>query len=583
LAYLDASALELAAPWVLGYNSRRILYSLPHFVMTLRTARTRAAFIVAAVIFYCAAALADTHCHVVAPHDPTPAENALLGGRAAEAETLYRDALSKSPHDPALVVGLVHSLLRQQKVADAESAVNTELAAAPTSVPVLTVLGEVQYREGKIAEAAGTADKAYVADRCDARVYLLRSRILRLNSMHAAESKALAFAHQLSPYDPEISSAWSRTIPIGQRIEEQKKFLAASDAKDEAHDRAEKYLAFLEAQEKGTNCSVTSSVASAEIPIIAVMSDEKEVCDSHGRCGTMPKHIQGWGLHVFLNNREASLEVDTGASGLVISRAVAERSGLKTAARTQLWGIGDEGAQGGFVAPVDAIKIGSLEFHNCMVTVTDRKDVLGIDGVIGTDVFSNYLITLDYPVNKMILAPLAQRPNDSANPVSLNTDAGDQGASEGKSGPQDRYIDPSMKGYVPFFRVGHEIIIPVALNHKVEHLFMVDTGNFSSSISPEAAREVTKVKGGEPVTIKGLSGTVARVASGDTVVFQFAGIQQQNNSLISYDTSGLTRYAGFEISGFLGSTILNELTMTIDYRDGMIKFDYDIRHGHHSY
>jgi Flp pilus assembly protein TadD len=571
----------MAARRTLDYNSHRILRALPHFIMTLQTARLRVLLLVAAPILYCVAAHADTHCHVVAPQEPTPAEKALLGGQAGEAETLYREALSTTPHGPALVVGLVHSLLRQQKVAEADSAVNAELASAPDSVPLLTVLGEVQYREGKIAEAAGTADKAYVADRCNARVYLLRSRILRLNSMYASESRALAIAHQLSPSDPEINNAWSRTIPLAQHIDEQKKILATSDAKDEAHDRAEKYLAFLELQEKGTNCSVTSSASSAEIPIVAIMSDEKEVCDSQGRCGTMPKHIQAWGLHVFLNNREASLEVDTGASGLLISRAVAERAGLKTSARTQLWGIGDEGAQGGFIAQVDAIKIGSLEFHNCTVTVTDRKDVLGIDGLIGTDVFSNYLVTLDYPVNKMFLAPLPQRPNDNASAASLNTNAGDQGASSSKSGPQDRYIDPSMKGYVPFFRVGHDIIIPVALNHKVEHLFLVDTGNFSSSISPEAAREVTKVKGGEPVTIKGLSGNVAKVSSGDAVLFQFAGIQQQNNDLISYDTSRLTRYAGFEISGFLGITILSELTVSIDYRDGMIKFDYDIRHGRH--
>jgi hypothetical protein len=575
----------MAARQALDYNSPGIVRALLPRLMTRQNARTGLPLVVAAVILYCVAAHADTHCHAVAPHEPTPAEKALLGGQAGEAETLYRDALSKTPHDPAQVVGLVHSLLRQQKVADAESAVNAELATAPDSVPLLTVLGEVQFREGKIAEAAGTADKAYVADRCNARVYLLRSRILRLSSMYASESKALAIAHQLSPSDAEINNAWSRTIPIAQHIEEQKKILAATDAKDEAHDRAEKYLAFLEMQEKGTNCSVTSSASSAEVPIVAIWSDEKEVCDSHGRCGTMPKHIQAWGLHVFLNNREASLEVDTGASGLLISRAVAERAGLKTAARTQLWGIGDEGAQGGFIAQVDAIKIGSLEFHNCTVTVTDRKDVLGIDGLIGTDVFSNYLVTLDYPINKMFLAPLPKRPNDNASPATLNTDSGEQGASStgNASGPLDRYIDPSMKAYVPFFRVGHEIIIPVALNHKVEHLFMVDTGNFSSSISPEAAREVTKVKGGEPITIKGLSGNVAKVSSGDVILFQFAGIQQQNNNLISYDTSRLTRYAGFEISGFLGSTILNELTMSIDYRDGMIKFDYDINHGHHNY
>jgi|SRR5579872_97533 len=539
----------------------------------------------AAVLLLSVPAFADTHCHAVLPHELSPAEKALLSGNGSEAENLYRDALGKTPHDATLTVGLVHSLLRQQKVADAEAAARAELAASPDSVPLLTVLGEVLYREGKIGEAAATADKAYVADKCNARVYLLRSRIYRINSMYASEAHALNFAHQLDPTDQEINSAWSRTIPIAQRIEEQKKIVAATDAKDEAHDRAGKYLAFLEAEASGDkSCHLVSTTTATDLGLIKIMSDEKEVCDSYGRCGTMAKHPIGWGLHVFLNNREASLQVDSGASGLLISRAVAERSGLKPTARTQVWGIGDQGAQGGFVAQVDSIRVGSLEFQNCTVIVTDRKEVLGIDGLIGTDVFSNFLITLDYPMDKMHLGQLPPRPNETASAATLNTDSGDQsvGTAKSASGPQDRYIDSSMKDYVGFFRAGHDIIIPVTLNHKVEHLFLVDTGNFSSSISPETAREITKVQGGAPLSVMGMSGKVAKVSTGDKIVFQFAGIQQQNNNLISYDTTGMSRYAGFEISGFLGSTILNELTIYIDYRDGLIKFDYDEHHGHHN-
>jgi Flp pilus assembly protein TadD len=538
----------------------------------------------AATLLSSAHAFADTHCHAVLPHEPSAAEKALMSGNGSEAENLYRDALSKTPHDATLTVGLIHSLLRQQKVSDAETTARAELASSPDSGPLLTALGEVQYREGKIADAAATADKAYVADKCNARVHLLRSRILRINSMYASEARELNFAHQLDPTDQDIANAWSRTIPITQRIEEQKKIVAATDAKDEAHDRASKYLAFLEAEANGDkSCHLVSTTTATDLPLIKIMSDEKEVCNSSG-CGTMPKHPIGWGLHVFLNNREASLEVDSGASGLLISRAVAERSGLKPAARTQVWGIGDEGAQSGFVAQVDSIRVGPLEFQNCTVTVSDRKEVIGMDGVIGTDVFSSYLITLDYPMDKMHLGQLPPRPNETASAATLNTDSGDQsvGAAKNASGPQDRYIDATMKDYRPFFRAGHDIIIPVTLNHKVEHLFMVDTGNFSSSISPATAREITKVQGGSPVSIEGMSGKVAKVSTGDKVVFQFGGIQQQNNNLISYDTSGLSRYAGFEISGFLGSTILNELTIYIDYRDGLIKFDYDEHHGHHN-
>jgi hypothetical protein len=140
-----------------------------------------------------------------------------------------------------------------------------------------------------------------------------------------------------------------------------------------------------------------------------------------------------------------------------------------------------------------------------------------------------------------------------------------------------------MKDYVPFFRSGHYVILPTRLNGKTQRLFMVDTGAFSTAISPEAAREVTKVHGSSPGAVRGLSGDVAKVSFSEAILFQFAGIQQQNNDLYSFDTSGMSRGAGMEISGFLGSTVLRQLTISIDYRDGLIKFDYDPRHGNHNF
>ena len=66
-------------------------------------------------------------------------------------------------------------------------------------------------------------------------------------------------------------------------------------------------------------------------------------------------------------------------------------------------------------------------------------------------------------------------------------------------------------------------------------------------------------------------------------MFNFGGIQQTNNNLFAFDTSNMTRFAGLEVSGFLGNTILRELATHIDYRDGLIKFDYDPRHGNRDF
>jgi len=528
-----------------------------------------------------AGAAEGLHCHVIAPHEPTPAEKSYLDGNASQAETLYREALGKSPHDATLTAGLVRSLLREQKIDDAASTVNAELTAAPNSAPLLTVLAEVEYRQGKIAEAFTTVNQAFKIDPCNPRLYLISARIFRLNSMYASERRDISNAHALDPSDIDIRRIWLGTLPLQQRIDEQKQFLASANGLDaEERGRVEKGLAHLvnRAGNPEKTCHVASATSSTELPLVAIMHNGNS------------RFIESWGLHVAFNNNDATLGVDTGASGLFINRAVAERAGLKPMARVQIGGVGDQGAQGGYIAHVDSIRIGSLEFRDCIAEVTDRKDILGMDGLIGADVFSSYLVTLDYPMRKFILAPLPPRPTDAAGAVAtLNTEGGEQaaslapGSSAQPAGPQDRYISPTMKDYTPVFRSGHFLIVPTLLNGKTQGLFMVDTGAFSSSITPRVARSVTKVRGGPDDSVKGLSGNVAKVAFSEAVTFQFAGIQQQNNDLYSFDTTNLSRSAGVEISGFLGSTILRQLTISIDYRDGLVKFDYDIHHGNHNF
>jgi predicted aspartyl protease len=522
----------------------------------------------------------DVHCHVLPAHEPSAAEKAFLDGNASQAESLYREALGKTPHDAALTAGLVRTLLHQQKVQDAASAITLELALAPNSVPLMTASAEVQYREGKIAEAFATVNQAFKIDPCNPRLYLISARIFRLNSMYASERRDIATAHALDPSDVDIRRIWSSTLPLSQRIDQQKQFLATANGMDEdERAKAEKVLSSLTrwASDSDKPCHVASNTSSTELPFVPIMS------------GGNSSHIQSWGLHVAFNGTETVLGVDTGASGLIINRAIAERAGLKPLGRVQLGGVGDQAPQGGYIAHVDSIRIGTLEFRDCTAEVTDRKDILTMDGLIGTDVFSNYLITLDFPMRKFLLSQLPPRPTDATGAVAtLNTEAGDHGAgTTGAAGasaqPQDRYISPTMKDYVGFFRAGHEVLVPTRLNGKTERLFLVDTGAFSSSISPDTAREVTKVHGNSPGTIRGLSGDVAKVSFGEAVLFQFGGIQQQNNDLYSFDISNLSRGAGLEISGFLGSTVLRQLTISIDYRDGLIKFDYDPRHGNHNF
>src|SRR5262249_29949849 len=174
-------------------------------------------------------------------------------------------------------------------------------------------------------------------------------------------------------------------------------------------------------------------------------------------------------------------------------------------------------------------------------------------GLIGADVFSHYLVTIDFLWQKLKLDELPQRPGDKAAQATLASHEQDEGedpdepasgdangkAAAGENqtadsktsdakpqaaaviGPQDRYIAHEMQNYTKVFRFGHDLLIPTRIGNLPPKLFLIDTGAMMNSISPQAAREVTKVHGDEYTSVKGISGSVKDVFSADKAVLQF--------------------------------------------------------------
>jgi hypothetical protein len=60
----------------------------------------------------------------------------------------------------------------------------------------------------------------------------------------------------------------------------------------------------------------------------------------------------------------------------------------------------------------------------------------------------------------------------------------------------------------------------------------------------------------------------------DRAELAFAGLRQTNRDLISFDLDATNNAVGVEIAGFLGMPVLSVLKLTIDYRNGGVRFDY---------
>ena len=539
-------------------------------------------------------------CAVVAPHTLTDAERAYLAADYDKAVALYQAELRGQADDPALTAGLVQVLLHQQKVREAEDAVAAGLAAHPNSAILLTARAEVQLREGKPWEAGESIGVAMKAGPCLPRAHLIFARLAGLSSYHASARSEIQVARKLDAFDPDIWSEWIGTLPRRARAEELEKYLKAQtgdDAEERHHtqlylDQTRKRL-----EEPHKPCRLVSTVTAAEIPFAALMYDATR--------------IRAFGLDVKLNQKKARLEIDTGAGGLTISRSVAQRAGLKEFAKTEVGGVGDEGENAAYTAFVDSIQIGNLEFHDCAVEVVANKNMLDVDGLIGMDVFSKFLVSLNYPERKLTLGPLPPRPGEAVAAPTLGTESDDDedvaGATKDSSGPEgaptpkglaatdpgstagadagqkssrskgpyNRYIAPEMMEYTPVYREGHLLMLPVALDHSKLRLFVLDTGAWATSISPAAAREVTKVHSDYSTEVRGLSGKVEKMYTANEVTFSFARVEQKIREVPSFDLSKVSKNVGMEVSGFLGARTLQLVTIHIDYRDGLVKFDYD--------
>jgi hypothetical protein len=131
-----------------------------------------------------------------------------------------------------------------------------------------------------------------------------------------------------------------------------------------------------------------------------------------------------------------------------------------------------------------------------------------------------------------------------------------------------------MQNYTKIFRFGHELLIPTRIGDAPSKLFLIDTGAMMNTISPQAAREVTKVRDSD-VRVHGVSGSVRDVYSADKAILQFSHYKQENQDVVAFDLSGISRGAGTEVSGILGFTTLRLFTLKIDYRDGLVDFTYN--------
>ena len=446
------------------------------------------------------------------------------------AAAAFRKIVEVKP-SPESYAGLVRSFLKADDVKAAEESSQKALVAFPDSAIIHAERGDVYYRRGFIPQAEDEYHAALKLDDKCARAWLGQGKVDDVNTRRSKAKENIAKAHELDPQDSDAFYEWAVRLAYPENVAALERHLAEfhNDPEAERHER--EYKEFIKALAGRKTWIPTRDVDRTEIKMEALTVGARMV-------------LRGYGVRVRLNDRATvTLLVDTGSSGITITRKLAEKIGASKLAEQALEGVGKSGAAVGYKAWVDKIVIGDLEFHDCFVQATPRE-IAQVDGIIGLDIFSKYLVTLDMPAHKLRLEPMAGRGND------------------GSAAKQEAFSQT--------FLLGHFLLLPTEVGRKASGLFVIDSGSNANTISPELARLMPEMRAfNSPMS--GTSGVVNSAFIADDETLRFAKISR-NDRISTLDLRSVSKDLGIEVSGQIGFGAMENMKLTINYRDGLVQF-----------
>ena len=474
------------------------------------------------------------------PADPIAAYKS---GEYARALPLLQQAVAKNPKDALLQAALLSTLVYQGHVDDASDAADEDADNFPQSPEVIAARGEFSFYMGDMPSAERLFKAALKIKDETPRAYYGLYRLYFAASMYRSARLFCLRAHELDPNDALITMAFIRYLVPEKRKEMLPDFI-------KAHPWFYTSLAKAQANSSDVNEELNGR------KVFELDSARQEV--------TIPIHylhdgtrIRGMGIDVAIgNNKPVLLLLDTGASGLLLTQAAIDKAGLSHIGSFDIHGVGDKGARNTFISVADTCTIGTLKYKTCLIRATEGKQRIAdeSDGLMGMDFFSDYIITIDFYRHTLHLVPLPDRP---PSPQGYN-----------------REPLPTEAGFTPVYRFGHHLDVSTIVNGKATGLFLIDTGSNLSAIDSTFARLSTKIHGNEYMHVRGVSGSVKDVFEADKAELQFSRFRQSNLGLTSFNLNNGNEHQEVRMDGILGFSVLTLFRLTLDYRNGLVNFEY---------
>jgi len=227
--------------------------------------------------------------------------------------------------------------------------------------------------------------------------------------------------------------------------------------------------------------------------------------------------------------------IDTGASQTALSEKLARDLGLKVITSTVLHGVGGSGKANSNIYRIDQLQIGDVSVGDLPVGTFDDPIISQLaDGIIGTAMLADFIITINYPQG---LLELSHKPVTAPDAIAI-------------------------------WCVSNMLLLPADANGKPGN-FIVDTGAITSvlSLSMANAMGVNEKTPGALVDlgIAGVGGAQGVTLMLPPVTLKSARQSEALSQALAIDLKEVSRMLGTEVSGVAGFDFLSKYKLTIDY------------------
>jgi len=452
------------------------------------------------------------------------------------------------PQEVRARYALVQCLLELVELDAALATAEEAVAAHPTNGYALAALGDARLYLGDLDAAAAAYQTAVeIGSRIAAAHYGLGAMLVSERKMRSAR-REIEIAYRLDPTDPRIELAMaSATTDPARRLALMRAAIENDYQLDGDERRAllRRIEALASIGEEGGECRLRGPRQGYEVPL--------------RRMRSAPHSQVRFGMRLAAEGHDTVVAlVDSGASGVTLSESYARKLDLQWLGESAVRGLGEDGLRPAKIARLRTLELGGLVFDDCVVDVVASRHLSG-DAIVGIDVLAaDFEITLDFGAAAMHLEPLSPLP------------AGADGAPDPYG--YERSSEKLSREYVPVRIFGGDVLFPVMVDQMEHGYFLLDSGATDSILARRLAARVTRIAPSGR-RARGISGEVRTVGEASGVQLSIGEAVRRRETLLVIDLDRYASQVGHGIGGLLGTKLLEDGVVVLDYRNAVAFID----------